>query len=93
MRILVMIARRNRSLLIPHLEYLATLNRPPATDPQDPRAALASLQVQDVIATEKVQVNVGRPRLWLKLGADRLRDIEASDLSDAVQEMLASTTA
>ena len=55
--------------------------------------AKGNLEAQDVIATEKVPIDVGRPRLRLKLGADRLRDVEASDLPDVVQEMLASPTA
>ena len=55
--------------------------------------AKGNLEAQDVIATKKVPIDVGRPRLRLKLGADRLRDVEASDLPDVVQEMLASPTA
>ena len=55
--------------------------------------AKGNLEAQDVIATKKVPIDVGRPRLRLKLGADRLRDVEASDLPDVVQEMVASPTA
>ena len=55
--------------------------------------AKGNLEAQDVIATKKVPIDVGRPRLRLKLGADRLREVEASDLPDVVQEMLASPTA
>ena len=48
------------------------------------------LEEQSVIATEKVPIDVGRPRLRLRLG-DQLRDEEISDLPAAAQEMLAST--
>ena len=50
------------------------------------------LEEQSVIATEKVPIDVGRPRLRLRLG-DQLRDEEISDLLAAAQEMLASTPA
>jgi hypothetical protein len=43
-----------------------------------------------MIATEKVPIDVGRPRLRLMLGADRLREAETSELPAAAQEILAS---
>jgi len=42
-----------------------------------------------VIDTEKVPIDVGRPRLRLKLGDERLRDLDADDLADEVAAMLA----
>lgn len=47
------------------------------------------LEEQGAIATEKVPIDVGRPRLRLRLG-DQLRDDEISDLPATAQEMLAS---
>ncbi|PAU82832.1 hypothetical protein CK500_11910 [Halorubrum salipaludis] len=42
-----------------------------------------------VIDTEKVPIDVGRPRLRLKLGDEGLHDLAAADLADEVAEMLA----
>ncbi|MFB6172403.1 MAG: transcriptional regulator TbsP [Haloarculaceae archaeon] len=41
-----------------------------------------------VIDTEKVPIDVGRPRLRLLLGDDRLRDAEAADLATLARTML-----
>jgi len=54
--------------------------------------AKGRLEDQGMIATEKVPLDVGRPRLRLQLGADRLRDVDASALPAAAQAMLTSTT-
>ena len=43
-----------------------------------------------LIDTEKVPIDVGRPRLRLKLGDERLRDVETGQLASAAQSMLAS---
>jgi hypothetical protein len=42
-----------------------------------------------VIDTEKVPIDVGRPRLRLKLGDERLEGLDADALADEVAEMLA----
>ncbi|WP_123622640.1 transcriptional regulator TbsP [Halorubrum sp. CSM-61] len=42
-----------------------------------------------VIDTEKVPIDVGRPRLRLKLGDERLRGLDADELAAEVVEMLA----
>ncbi|WP_435074387.1 transcriptional regulator TbsP [Halorubrum sp. HHNYT27] len=42
-----------------------------------------------VIDTEKVPIDVGRPRLRLKLGDERLQDIDAEDLAAAAGDLLA----
>jgi len=42
-----------------------------------------------ILDTEKVPIDVGRPRLRLKLGDERLRDLGADDLAEEVAEMLA----
>ena len=55
--------------------------------------AKGRLEEQGMIATEKVPIDVGRPRLRLMFSADQLREVEASDLPDAVREMLASAAA
>ncbi|MFB6130649.1 MAG: DUF5821 family protein, partial [Salinigranum sp.] len=41
-----------------------------------------------VIETEKVPIDVGRPRLRLKLGDDRLREAGAGDLASVAQSLL-----
>ncbi|SNR46858.1 hypothetical protein SAMN06266787_102388 [Halorubrum ezzemoulense] len=51
------------------------------------------LEDQGIIDTEKVPIDVGRPRLRLKLGDDRLRDIDAAELAAEAAEMLAATPA
>jgi hypothetical protein len=43
-----------------------------------------------LIDTEKVPIDVGRPRLRLMLGDDRLRDADAADLASVAQSLLAS---
>ncbi|EMA48426.1 transcriptional regulator TbsP [Halococcus salifodinae] len=55
--------------------------------------AKSRLEKPGLIATEKVPIDVGRPRLRLRLGDDQLRGVEASDLPGAAQEMLASAPA
>ena len=47
------------------------------------------LEDNGLIATEKVPIDVGRPRLRLQLGDDRLREAAASDLAAISQELLA----
>ncbi|WP_144921960.1 transcriptional regulator TbsP [Halorubrum salsamenti] len=42
-----------------------------------------------IIDTEKVPIDVGRPRLRLKLGNEHLRGLEADELADEVAAMLA----
>lgn len=46
------------------------------------------LEDMGLIATEKVPIDVGRPRLRLQLGDDRLREAAASDLADVAQDLL-----
>ncbi|MFC7201975.1 transcriptional regulator TbsP [Haloferax namakaokahaiae] len=41
-----------------------------------------------LIATEKVPIDVGRPRLRLKLGTDQLADADRDDLASVAQELL-----
>ncbi|WP_410767166.1 transcriptional regulator TbsP [Haloferax sp. DFSO60] len=41
-----------------------------------------------LIATEKVPIDVGRPRLRLKLGTDRLAEADRDDLADIAEELL-----
>jgi predicted transcriptional regulator len=41
-----------------------------------------------LIDTEKVPIDVGRPRLRLKLGDDRLREADADQLADVAQSLL-----
>ncbi len=47
------------------------------------------LEDNGLIATEKVPIDVGRPRLRLQLGDDRLRNAAASDLAEISQDLLA----
>ena len=42
-----------------------------------------------IIDTEKVPIDVGRPRLRLKLGDDRLRGVDAADLADTAIDLMA----
>ena len=51
------------------------------------------LEDQGIIDTEKVPIDVGRPRLRLKLGDERLRGVDARDLAAEVAEMMAATPA
>lgn len=46
------------------------------------------LEDMGLIATEKVPIDVGRPRLRLQLGDDRLREADADDLADVSQDLL-----
>jgi len=46
------------------------------------------LEDKGLIATEKVPIDVGRPRLRLQLGDDRLREANASDLAGISQDLL-----
>ena len=46
------------------------------------------LEDANVITTEKVPIDVGRPRLRLQLGDDRLRTAETADLADVAAELL-----
>ncbi len=41
-----------------------------------------------IIDTEKVPIDVGRPRLRLKLGDDRLQGVDADELADAAADLL-----
>jgi hypothetical protein len=43
-----------------------------------------------LIATEKVPIDVGRPRLRLMLGDDRLREADADELANVAQSLLAN---
>jgi hypothetical protein len=46
------------------------------------------MEEMGLIDTEKVPIDVGRPRLRLKLGDDRLREASADDLASVAQSML-----
>jgi len=46
------------------------------------------LEDRGLIATEKVPIDVGRPRLRLKLGDDRLREASADELVDVARSLL-----
>jgi hypothetical protein len=46
-----------------------------------------------IIDTEKVPIDVGRPRLRLKLGDERLRGVDAEELAAAAADMMAATPA
>ncbi|WP_411963751.1 transcriptional regulator TbsP [Haloferax sp. YSMS24] len=46
------------------------------------------LEELGLIDTEKVPIDVGRPRLRLKLGDDQLADADIDDLADAAQRLL-----
>jgi hypothetical protein len=48
------------------------------------------LEDMGLIDTEKVPIDVGRPRLRLKLGDDRLKDADARELAGVAQSLLAS---
>ncbi|MFB6177166.1 MAG: DUF5821 family protein, partial [Halobaculum sp.] len=41
-----------------------------------------------IVDTEKVPIDVGRPRLRLKLGDDRLREASSEDLASVAQSIL-----
>ncbi len=44
----------------------------------------------NLIDTEKVPIDVGRPRLRLMLGDDRLKDAEPDELASVAQSILAA---
>jgi hypothetical protein len=46
------------------------------------------LEDMDLLDTEKVPIDVGRPRLRLKLGDDRLRDADSDQLASVAQSLL-----
>jgi hypothetical protein len=48
------------------------------------------LEELGLIDTEKVPIDVGRPRLRLKLGDERLQDTDAEELASVAQSMIAS---
>ncbi|MFC4358998.1 transcriptional regulator TbsP [Halobium salinum] len=48
------------------------------------------LEDMGLIDTEKVPIDVGRPRLRLKLGDDRLKNADARELAGVAQSLLAS---
>ena len=47
------------------------------------------LEDMGLIATEKVPIDVGRPRLRLQLGDDQLREADADELADISQQLVA----
>ena len=51
------------------------------------------LEEQGLIETEKVPIDVGRPRLRLLLGDERLREADAEELPSVVRELLAAAPA
>jgi hypothetical protein len=50
------------------------------------------LEELGLLETEKVPIDVGRPRLRLLLGDDRLRDADAAELSSVAQSVLAQAS-
>jgi predicted transcriptional regulator len=52
-----------------------------------------NLEEQGLLDTEKVPIDVGRPRLRLLLGDERLREADPEELPSVVREMLAATPA
>nr|WP_154020049.1 DUF5821 family protein [Halococcus sediminicola] len=52
-----------------------------------------SLEEQGLIETEKVPIDVGRPRLRLVLGDERLREAEVEELASVVRGMLSAVPA
>jgi len=51
------------------------------------------LEDMGIIDTEKVPIDVGRPRLRLKLGDERLKGVDAAELASEAAEMMAATPA
>jgi hypothetical protein len=51
------------------------------------------LEERGLIATEKVPIDVGRPRLRLVLGDERLRGTDADELASAAQSLLSTAQA
>ncbi|MFC7177692.1 transcriptional regulator TbsP [Halosegnis marinus] len=49
----------------------------------------SELEEKGLITTEKVPIDVGRPRLRLKLGDDRLADASSAELASVAQSVLA----
>jgi len=49
----------------------------------------SELEEAGLLDTEKVPIDVGRPRLRLKLGDDRLREASAGELASVAQSVLA----
>ena len=52
-----------------------------------------SLEESGLIETEKVPIEVGRPRLRLLLGEDELQNADIDDISDIAQRLLSKTSA
>ena len=55
--------------------------------------AKTRLEERGLIETEKVPIDVGRPRLRLVLGDERLREAEAEELASVAREMLSAVPA
>ncbi|WP_435078860.1 transcriptional regulator TbsP [Halococcus sp. AFM35] len=55
--------------------------------------AKTNLEEQGLLDTEKVPIDVGRPRLRLLLGDERLREADPEELPSVVREMLAAIPA
>jgi hypothetical protein len=51
------------------------------------------LEEQGLLETEKVPIDVGRPRLRLLLGEERLREADAEELASVAHEMLSAVPA
>jgi hypothetical protein len=51
------------------------------------------LEEQGLLETEKVPIDVGRPRLRLVLGEERLREADAEELASVARELLAAAPA
>jgi predicted transcriptional regulator len=51
------------------------------------------LEEKGLIETEKIPIDVGRPRLRLLLGDERLREAEAEELASVAQSMSSSVEA
>ena len=51
------------------------------------------LEEQGLLETEKVPIDVGRPRLRLLLGEERLREADAEELASVAHEMLSAAPA
>ena len=51
------------------------------------------LEEQGLLDTEKVPIDIGRPRLRLLLGDERLREADAEELPSAVRELLSAAPA
>jgi len=51
------------------------------------------LEDAGIVDTEKVPIDVGRPRLRLKLGDERLREVDADELAAAATDLMAASPA